>query len=133
VTVTLTELPAGHEFEAISIVLDAARSRAYRVATGDRLPVYDEQDAVPPLAVAAFALGALLESVGLPPGTLHANELVRAHQPVPAGSTVECRARVAQRSLRAGRVFIVLESEIMLNGAPAVTTRATVLCEAEAS
>ena len=132
-TVTLTELPAGHEFEAISIVMDAARSRAYRVATGDTLPVYDEQDAVPPLAVAAFALGALLESVGLPPGTLHANELVRAHEAVPAGSTVECRARVAQRSLRAGRVFIVLESEIMLNGAPAVTTRATVLCEAEAS
>lgn len=131
--VTLTELPAGHEFEAISIVLDAARSRAYRDATGDMLTVYDEQSAVPPLAVAAFALGVLLESVGLPPGTLHANEFVRAHQPVPEGSTVECRARVAQRSLRAGRVFVVLESEIMLDGAPAVTTRATVLCEAEAS
>jgi hypothetical protein len=40
---------------------------------------------------------------------------------------------VAQRSLRAGRVFVVLESEIRLDGAPAVTTRATVLCEAEAS
>jgi acyl dehydratase len=130
VAVTLTELPAGHEFEALSIVLDAARTRAYREATGDTLPVYEEQDAVPPLAVAAFALGALLESVGLPPGTLHANEFVRAHQPVPAGSTVECRARVAQRSVRAGRVFIVLESEIRLEGVPAVTTRATVLCEA---
>jgi len=117
----------------MSIVLDAARSRAYREATGDTLAVYDEQDAVPPLAVAAFALGVLLESVGLPPGTLHANEFLRAHQPVPTGSTVECHARVAQRSLRAGRVFIVLESEIMLEGSPAVTTRATVLCEAEPS
>ncbi len=130
---TLTEFPAGYEFEPQSIVLDAARSRAYRDATGDTLSVYDEQDAVPPLAVAAFALGALLESVGLPPGTLHANEYVRAHQPVPAGASIECRARVAQRSLRAGRVFVVLESEIMLDGAAAVTTRATVLCEAEAS
>ena len=129
--VTLTELPAGHEFEAMSLTLDAERSRAYRAATGDTLPVYDEQDAAPPLAVAAFALGLLLESVGLPPGTLHANETVRAHQVVPAGATVECRARVAQRSLRAGRVFVVLESEITLEGAPAITTRATVLCEAE--
>jgi hypothetical protein len=85
----------------------------------------------PAIRVAAFALGGLLESVGLPPGTLHANEFVRAHKVVPAGSTVECRVRVAQRSLRAGRVFIVLESEILLEGAPAVTTRATVLCEAE--
>jgi acyl dehydratase len=130
VAVTLTDLPAGHEFEALSIVLDAARSRAYCEATDDTLPLYEEQDAVPPLAVAAFALGALLERVGLPPGTLHANEFVRVHQPVPAGSTVECRARVAQRSLRAGRVFIVLESEIRLEGVAAVTTRATVLCEA---
>jgi acyl dehydratase len=129
VAVTLTDFPAGHEFEAISIPLDAERSRAYRDATGDPLPLYDEQAAVPPLAVAAFALGALLERVGLPPGTLHANEYVRAHRPVPAGSTVEAHARVAQRSLRAGRVFIALESEITLDGAPAVTTRATVLCE----
>jgi acyl dehydratase len=129
--VTLTDFPAGHEFEAITMTLDAARSRAYRDATGDSLALYDEQDAVPPLAVAAFALGALLESVGLPPGTLHANEYVRAHRPVPVDATVECRARVAQRSVRAGRVFIALESEIMLDGAPAVTTRATVLCEAE--
>ncbi len=131
--VTLTELSGGHEFEAISLVLDAARSRAYRGATGDTLTVYQTQGAVPPLAVAAFALGVLLESVGLPPGALHANEYVRAHQAVPEGATVECRARVAQRSLRAGRVFIVLESEITLDGAPAVTTRATVLFEAEAS
>jgi hypothetical protein len=130
VPASLTDFPAGHDFEPISITLDAARSRAYREATGDTLGVYDEQDAAPPLAVAAFALGVLLESVGLPPGTLHANEFIRANRPVPHGSTVECRARVAQRSLRAGRVFIVLESEIMLDGAAAVTTRATVLCEA---
>lgn len=132
-TTTLTDVPAGHEFEAISIKLDATRSKAYRDATGDPLAVYEDQAAVPPLAVAAFALGALLESVGLPPGTLHANEYVRAHRIVPADATVECRARVAQRSLRAGRVFVVLESEIVLDGVPAVTTRATVLCEAEAS
>jgi acyl dehydratase len=129
---TLTDFPAGHQFEPLTLVLDEARARAYREATGDPLPLYDEQDAVPPLAVAAFALGGLLESVGLPPGTLHANEFVRANKPVPHGATVECRARVAQRSLRAGRVFIVLESEILLDGSPAVTTRATVLCEAPA-
>jgi len=116
----------------MSITLDVERCRAYLDATGDPLTVYEEQDAVPPLAVAALALGVLLESVGLPPGTLHANEFIRAHQPVPTGATVECRARVAQRSLRAGRVFVVLESEINLEGSPAVTTRATVLCEAEA-
>ena len=115
----------------MSIVLDSARCRAYRDATGDTLGVYDALHAVPPLAVAAFALGALLESVGLPPGTLHANESLQAHEVVPEGSTVECRARVAQRSQRGGWVVTVLESDMMLNGASAVFSRATVLCPAE--
>ena len=117
----------------MSIVLDAARCRAYRAATGDALDVYDAQGAVPPLAVAAFALGALLESVGLPPGTLHANESLQAHAVVPEGATIECRARVAQRSQRGGWVVTVLESDLLLNGAAAVFARATVLCPAEPS
>jgi mannose/cellobiose epimerase-like protein (N-acyl-D-glucosamine 2-epimerase family) len=128
---SLTELPAGHAFEAMSIVLDAARCRAYRDATGDALDVYDAQSAVPPLAVAAFALGALLESVGLPPGTLHANESLQTHRAVPVGSTVECRARVAQRSQRGGWIVTVLESDALLDGESAVFSRATVLCPAE--
>ena len=130
---TLSELPSGHVFAPINIVLGSARCRAYRDATGDTLDVYDAQGAVPPLAVAAFALGALLESVGLPPGTLHANESLQAHAVVPEGATVECRARVAQRSQRGGWVVTVLESEMMLGGASAVFARATVLCPADAS
>jgi hypothetical protein len=128
---SLSELAAGHVFEPMNIVLDAARCRAYRDATGDANAVYAEQRAVPPLAVAAFALGALLESVGLPPGTLHANESLQAHAVVPEGATIECRARVAQRSQRGGWVVTVLESDLMLEGASAVFARATVLCPAE--
>ena len=127
---SLSDLPAGHVFAPINIVLDPARCSAYRDATADALDVYDAQGAVPPLAVAAFALGALLESVGLPPGTLHANESLQAHAVVPAGATVECRARVAQRSQRGGWVVTVLESDLMLSGASAVFARATVLCPA---
>jgi hypothetical protein len=133
VALTLTELPAGHVFEPLSIVLDAERCRAYREATGDTLDVYEAQRAVPPLAVAAFALGVLLENVGLPAGTLHANESLQARKVVPEGSTVECRARVAQRSQRGGWVVTVLESDLVLAGETAVFARATVLCPAEPS
>ena len=130
---SLSDLPAGHVFQPIEIVLDAGRCRAYRDATGDGLDVYEARNDVPPLAVAAFALGVLLESVGLPPGTLHANESVQAHAVVPVGSTVECRARVAQRSQRGGWVVTVLESEMILGASAAVFARATVLCPAEPS
>jgi hypothetical protein len=128
VKVLLTELPAGHTFDPISFVINAEESGAYRDATGDSLPLYDQQGAVPPLAVAALALGALLQVVQLPDGTLHANESLQAQAPVPVGSTLLCQARLAQRSQRGGWVVSVLESDISLDGTTVVSTRATVFC-----
>jgi hypothetical protein len=113
--------------------VDAEKSRAYRAATGDTLPVYDDESLVPPLAVAALALGALLEAVGLPDGTLHANESMRVDEAVPAGATLVCNARLAQRSSRGGWVVTALESEITHEGRTVLTTRATVMCPGEAS
>jgi hypothetical protein len=128
--VLLTEVPAGHDFEPISFSIDAERSRAYRQATGDALPIYDASGNVPPLAVAALALGALLEQVELPPGTLHANESASFKRAVRVGARLDCHARLAQRSQRGGWVVSVLETEIRLEGETAVQARATVLCPA---
>jgi hypothetical protein len=128
--VLLTELPAGHDFEPISFSIDAEKSRAYREATGDALPIYDASSNVPPLAVAAVALGALLERVDLPPGTLHANESASFKLAVPVAARLDCRARLVQRSQRGGWVVSVLETEIQLKGDTAVQARATVLCPA---
>jgi acyl dehydratase len=133
VPVVLTSLPAGHTFEPLTFSIDAARSRAYTQATGDSLSLYESENAAPPLAVAALALGALLEFVGLPDGTLHASESMRAFAPVPLGSTLQCRARIAQRSQRSGMIVAALDSEITLAGATVMTTRATVMCPAEPS
>ena len=126
-TVLLPDLPAGHVFQPISFAVDAEKSRAYRQAVGDNLAVYDQESAVPPLAVAALALGALLEHVSLPEGTLHANESLQAHESVPVASPLECEAQIIQRSVRGGRVVSVLLSEIKLEGRTVITTRATVI------
>ena len=126
----LTGLPAGHVFPAIRFVVDADRSRAYRAATGDVLQFYDEEGYAPSLAVAAFALGALLESVSLPAGTLHTSEALSFAAPVPVGAEVECRAVVTQRSQRGGYVVSVLDSDIRLGGETVLTARATVMSPA---
>jgi len=126
----LTDLAAGHVFPPIRFIVDAERSRAYRAATGDTLSLYDAANVAPSLAVAAFALGALLESVSLPAGTLHASEALSFQAPVPVGAEVECRAVLTQRSVRAGYVVSVLDSDIVLDGKTAITTRATVLSPA---
>ncbi len=105
----LSDFPVGHTFEPITFTVDAERSRAYREATGDTLPLYDEQDAVPPLAVAAFALGALMTVIDLPDGTLHVNESLQAHAPVPVGADADCTPTVTRSSMRAGTVFTTFE------------------------
>ena len=127
----LPDLPAGHTFDPVEFSVDAATSRAYRDAVGDGLAVYAAAGGlVPPLAVVALGLGALLRQAVLPAGSLHASESLQCHRTVPEGSTVECRASVAQRSRRAGWIVSVLDSLLLVEGQPAVTARATVLSPA---
>ena len=126
----LTDLTAGHVFPPIQFSVDAARARAYLAATGDSLGLYERENVAPPLAVAALALGALLQEVSLPDGTLHASEALTCAATVPLGAALECRATLTQRSVRAGYVVSVLDSDIVLNGATALSTRATVLSPA---
>ena len=110
--------------------IDAERVRAYCAATGDSLALYQDAGVAPSLAVAAFALGVLLESVSLPAGSLHASEALSYKAPVPLDAEVECRAVLAQRSVRGGYVVSVLESDIVHNGQTALTARATVMSPA---
>ena len=126
-TAVLTDLSAGHEFKPLSFSLDADRVRAYIGATGDETDVYSSLGAVPPLAIAAFALGALLQEVSLPDGSLHVSESLSFSAAVPFGAAVECRARLPQRSLRGGMVVSVLETEVSHQGQLALVARATVM------
>ena len=130
---TLTDLTAGHVFPPVHMHIDSDRVRDYVEATGDDLDVYMEAGVAPSLAVAAFALGALLESVSLPGGSLHASEALNFKAPVPIDAQVECRAVLAQRSVRGGYVVSILESEIVHNGSVALTARATVMSPAPQS
>ena len=129
----LTELAAGHVFAPTSLHVSAEAARAYRDAADDSLALYDELGLVPPLCVAALALGVLLESVSLPPGSLHANESLQFLSPVPYGSTLECRAVLAQHSQRSSWIVSVLDSEIVLDGRMVLTGRVTVLSPASPS
>lgn len=123
---TLSDLPPGHIFETVRFSVDAARSRAYREATGDTNPIFEREGFVPPLCVAALALGALLNQVGLPPGTLHTNESLEFLGTVPVDFEIECTARIAQKSQRAGMIVTVIENELVLAGSAVIKARATV-------
>lgn len=115
------------------MVIRAQLVRDYVAATGDDLLLYEEAHVAPPLAVAAFALGVLLESVSLPPGSLHASEDLAFHAPIPIDSEVECRARLTRRAVRGGYVVSVLESQIVHNDNVVLTASATVMSPAAQS
>jgi acyl dehydratase len=133
VTQTLSDLPAGYTFDPIEFVFDAGRSRAYRDAVGDAGAVYDEAGLVPPLAVAALALGGLLNQAGLPPGALHVMEALEWTAPVPAGARIECTASLAQRSQRSGWIVTIIESHYHVDGAEVMKSRASVMSPAAPS
>jgi hypothetical protein len=125
----LTGLSKGHPFPPTSFSFTRNELERYLAAVEDGNTLYRERGLAPPLAVAARALGVLLELMELPAGTLHTGQEVEARAPVPLDVPLTLSGRVAQRSERAGMVISVLEFEVTAERAPgpAVAGRTTVM------
>lgn len=130
---SLAELPRGHELPVAEFRLTAEDVRRYLDAVEDRSDAYGQGPEgpvwAPPLAVAALALRTILETVGLPAGTVHAGQEVEFRRPVPVGASLRSRSRVAQRSEMRGVVVSIIEFEVSEDDSPspAVGGRATVM------
>ena len=134
--VLLSTLPKGHRFPDTSFELTAQSVARYIEAVQDANGIYIERGLAPPLAIAAFALGVLLETMQLPDGALHTSQEIEVRQSVPIESALTLSGRVAQRSERAGMLISVLEFEVALAGSrsAALVGRTTVLApKAEAA
>ena len=128
----ITDLPKGHEFDIGEIDIKPDGVERYLAAVEDENSVYRESNLAPPLAVAASALGRLLDVIELPAGTLHAAQEIDVQGGVPIGTTCAMSGRIAQRSERAGLVIMVIEFAVTPAGAtaPALTGRTTVMSPA---
>ena len=127
----LFDLPQGFQFQDTSFTLTAADLSRYLVAVGDANGVYAQLRCAPPLAVAARALGTLLEVAELPAGTLHTGQEVESHRGCPIDAPLTFSGRIAQRSERAGLVISVIEFTVATeDGQPAVSGRTTVMAPA---
>ena len=67
--------------------------RRYLDSVGDSLPTYSERGLAPPLAVAAYALGSLLEKLALPPGAIHSLQEIETLAPITFGQRLRGSAR----------------------------------------
>jgi hypothetical protein len=131
----ISDLPKGHQFPATALALSAAGVERYLDAVEDANAVYAERGLAPPLAVAARALGLLLETLELPPGTLHTGQEIDVHSGIAPDAALTLTGRIAQRSERAGAVFSVIEFQLSPEGLdePVVTGRTTVIFPGSAS
>jgi hypothetical protein len=125
----LSELPTDHEFSPPPFLLTREYVEAYVSATRDTSALYDKAGLAPPLAVATRALGALLEVVELPPGSLHTGQEIEMQTGVPMPANLTLSGRVAQRSERGGMIIAVLQFDVTANdeAEPALTGRTTVM------
>jgi hypothetical protein len=127
----LPDIPKGHSFLSQEFSIDQSKIDAYLAATGDQAVCYRDDGLSPPLAVAALALGRLLEQIELPAGSLHTGQEFEMAEGVPLHSTLSLSGKLAHRSERAGFVVSIVEFEIAVAGEPAMTGRTTVMAPAE--
>ena len=78
----------------------------YLKSVGDGLAVYFEQNLVPPLALSAYALGALLQQMDLPSGAIHSLQEMEQLVPVALDSLITGAATLEKPRRRGNLEFI---------------------------
>lgn len=123
---TLAALQKGYEFPETTFTLSDGWVGGYVAAVEDEAIASLGSDYVPPMAIAALGVRAMLEHSSLPPGTLHAGQELAFSSPVRRGETLAVSARVASRGERAGWVLMGIELRVARGGEPVMSGRATV-------
>jgi acyl dehydratase len=96
------QLIVGFEFPALSYTLDQSSVALYLEATQETAMLFTREDLVPPMAVTAFAMAALSQSVSLPSGTIHVSQELDFNNPVKVNDVILCRSKVARKIERGG-------------------------------
>ena len=103
-------------------------TQRYLRAVGDDRPEYSDSGLAPPLGLAAWALGSLLERLDLPPGAIHSLQELETLSPVRLGDQISATASIGRPKRRGDMGFIAagytMENEA---GRPVVRGKSTVL------
>ncbi len=124
--VTVADLQKGHEFPSVQFDLSRDWVDQYVAAVGDSAIGTVGPDAVPPMAIAALSVRALLEHAGLAPGTIHAGQELAFHRTAAVGDRIAVGARVASRGERQGWVLMSIDLSAGTEVGPVMSGRATI-------
>lgn len=122
----LASAQKGHEFSTAEFELSPDWVSAYVTAVEDGAIASLGADAVPPMAVAALAIRALLEGAGLPAGAIHVGQELAFRRAARAGDRLAVKARVASRGERAGWVLMGVDISVESGADEVMSGRAVV-------
>ena len=97
---------SGQELDLGRWIVDRRFTDEYLGAVEDGSSIYAELGVAPPMALAARALGNMLDVLSLPPGTIHAAQELECGRLVKLGEEVSCVARVSRPRRQGGWRFI---------------------------
>jgi acyl dehydratase len=130
---TVADLEKGHTFPPVDFELSREWVSEYAQAVGDTATSRLGPDLVPPMAIAALSIRALLQHAALAPGTIHAGQEVNFTGGAHVGDTLSVTASVASRGERAGWVLMGVDLEASGPTGPVMTGRATITFPVDAS
>ena len=112
--------------------LTEEKLRQYLAAVGDAPELYLQHGLAPPLVLSAYALGALLTKLNLPPETIHSTQEMEVTGPVAIGQEISGRAALERPRRRGGWQFITVTYTLHDgSGATVQTGKTTVLAPIE--
>lgn len=101
---------------------------AYLGATGDDAALYRDSGIIPPMAVAALAMGAISDNIAFPEGAVHVSQQMQFGGAVKVGDSVNCTSKVLGRRRRGQFNMLTLGIDISNeDGKPVYSGRTSVL------
>ncbi|HSP56329.1 MAG TPA: MaoC family dehydratase [Dehalococcoidia bacterium] len=123
---TLASLDKGHEFPPVEFELNPKWVAGYVAATCDETTGTVCPEAVPPMALAAVSIRALLDSAKLPAGAIHVGQELAFYRMVRAGERLSIHARIVSRGERAGWVLLAVDVAVESGGDNVMSGRSVV-------
>ncbi len=126
-TVSLADLPKGHELTETRFKLTPEWVAEYVRAVEDKAIVSLPERSYPPLALAACSFRALLEHASLPEGAIHVGQAINFSLSGDRESELVARARIASRGERQGWVLMGIDLNVASDtGKEIMSGRATI-------
>ena len=89
-------MKAGQEFPPAAFHVDSETVDDYLKAVEEDNVIYQNTELVPPMALAALALKALINAISMPPGTIHVSQEFEFIATVNTQDTLTSQARVSR-------------------------------------